>query len=219
MGGELVYQDWPRHTLNPLKDPGVQYQPDSVLVSAAIDMGASRLPKMIKEITAVTQNLTDGVTMGLDYQTNQDVGTNHWINAGALQTTPEDTLPVNAGEVYRVRFRLRLSTNQLHTPPVVLATVLEGYARTPVKYQWKMKIKLSSTQRDLSGVGQDHDPDAFMDWLKQAAVQSRRIMMRSIWAQMDSKVVIVEPPSLLRQFSNNVLGFWGGVASVTIRES
>jgi hypothetical protein len=146
------------------------------------------------------------------------VGTDNWIYAGLLQVNPTDEIEIGQGEVYRMRYRLRLVTDTAATPPVVEATVVEGFARTPVKYQWNMRLKISSTQRDLSGISNDADPDEFMDWLKHAARSSKRIFMRSIFEQMDSKYVIVEPPSLMRTFVNNVLGFWGGEVQLTLRE-
>jgi hypothetical protein len=96
--------------------------------------------------------------------------------------------------------------------------VLEGFARTPVKYQWNLRIKTSGTQRDKSGVGYDHDPDDLTTWLKEAATSSKRIYMRSIWEQLDGRYVVVEPPSVLRKFSNDILSFWGGVLEVSLRE-
>lgn len=218
MGGELVYQDWPRHSFNPLKDSGITYMPEAVLISSTIDMGVSNLPKFIESLTAAVENLASGIEVQLDYQVNEDVDTDNWIWAGTFQINPFDGLVLDRGEVYRLRFRLRLYTNDESTPPVVNATVLEGFARTPIKYQWNMRIKTSSTQRDLSGVNTDADPDELATWLKEAAKSSRRIYMRSIWEQMDSKYVIVEPPTLLRQFSNNILGTWGGQMQITVRE-
>jgi hypothetical protein len=122
------------------------------------------------------------------------------------------------GDVRRIRLRLRMLTNDCTTPPVLKATVLEGYARTPLKYQWNLRVKVGDCQPDLSG-SQDHDPDAFLTWLKDAARQARAIRMRSIWEQLDGKVVIVEPPTLLRAFTNNLLGLWGGTINLTLRES
>ena len=218
IGGEIVYQDWPRQTLNPLRDGGITYAPEAQLVSSTIDMGASRLPKLIKEVSAAVENLSSDAEVHLDYQINADVDTGNWIYAGVFQVNPFDTLPVNQGEVTRIRFRLRLVTRVESIPPVVNATVLEGFARTPVKYRWRVKLKISSTQRDLSGIAKDVDPDEFITWLKEAAVSSRRIFMRAIWAQMDGKYVVVEPPTLLRTFVNNLLGFWGGSVELSLRE-
>jgi hypothetical protein len=154
----------------------------------------------------------------LEYQTDNDIGTTTWIKAETFYSSPEDNLEINKGNVKRIRFRLRLLTNDADVPPVIFSTVLEGFARTPLKYQWNMRIKISDTQRDLSGINADHDPDEFLTWLKNAAIGARRIYMRSIWEQMDGKYVIVEPPATLRQFTNNLLGFWGGAVTVTVRE-
>jgi hypothetical protein len=82
-----------------------------------------------------------------------------------------------------------------------------------------MRVKVGDTQKDLSGTGLDHDPDAFLLWLKEAATKAKAIHMRSIWEQMDNKYVIIEPPTLLRTFTNNLLGFWGGSVNITLRES
>ena len=216
--GDLIYQDWPRHTSNPLKDSGMTFNEEAHLISSTIDMGVSRLPKLIKEITAIVEHLGSGNEIRLDYQVNEDVGTDTWTEAGTFQLSPEDTVLVRVGEVYKVRYRLRMMCNDESRPPVVHATVLEGFARTPVKYQWTMRIHTGSTQRDLSGAAKDSDPDEFLTWLKEAAVHSRRIFMRSIWGQMDSRYVVVEPPTLLRKFTNNLLGYWGGSVVISLRE-
>ena len=113
---------------------------------------------------------------------------------------------------------MRLRTSDEGIPPVVQATVMEGFARTPVKYQWNMRVKVSETQHVTSGGGKQADPDELLSWLKAAAAGSKRILMRSVWAQMDEKYVIVEPPTLLRQFTNHLLGYWGGSVVITLRE-
>ena len=219
VGGELVFQEWPQETSNPLRDDGLNYQHESVLVMGSIDMGAARLPKFIKEMALISENLTTGVEVHLDYQVDNSIGGNTWNKAETFYSSPEDTLPLNEGNVRKIRMRLRMITEYADVPPVAVATVLEGFARTPLKFQWDMRVKVGSTQRDLAGVNADHDPDEFLIWLKDAAIRARKVYMRSIWSQMDGKYVIVEPPSLLRQFTNNILGFWGGSVTVTVREA
>jgi hypothetical protein len=218
LGEEIVYQEWPRNSFNPLQDTGVNYQHECSLTLADIDMGAIRLPKFIKEFSLLSENLETGIEVHVDYQLDKEIGGGLWIHAGVVHQSPQDAVPVNRGDVRKIRLRLRLLTDDADVPPVVLATVLEGFARTPLKYQWNMRIKVSDTQRELSGVGGGLDPDAFLNWLKEAAARAKKVYMRSIWEQMDSKYVIVEPPSLLREFTNNILGFWGGAAEVTLRE-
>lgn len=218
LGEDIAYQDWPRHTFNPLQDEGLSYQHECNLIMADVDMGAIRLPKYIKELSLLSENLQSGVDVQVDYQLDQDIGTSRWLNAGAAYRSPEDVIAIHKGDVRKVRVRLRLLTEYADIPPVVLASVLEGFARTPLKYQWNLRIKVTDTQRDLAGVGTDHDPDRFLDWLKGAAGNARKVLMHSIWEQLDGKYVIVEPPSTLREFTNNVLGFWGGSVVITVRE-
>jgi hypothetical protein len=39
-----------------------------------------------------------------------------------------------------------------------------------------------------------------------------------VWELMDDQYVIVEPPTLLREFTNRFLGLWGGTQVLTVRE-
>lgn len=219
LGDEIGYQAWPRNTFNPLKDEGVVYQHECALTLADIEMGAARLPKFIKELSLISENLTTGIEVHLEYQTDKDIGSGTWLFAGTFYSSPEDTLVINEGDVRRIRLRLRLVTDVATTPPVVRATVLEGFARTPLKYQWNMRIKVGDVQRNLAGVNHDHDPDEFLTWLKDAAMGAKKVMLRSIWEPMDGKYVIVEPPSTLRTFTDPVSGEWGGAVVISVREA
>ncbi|MDH5508545.1 MAG: hypothetical protein OEZ02_15085, partial [Anaerolineae bacterium] len=218
VGGEMVYQEWPQSTFNPLEDGGMAYQHECAIVMADIDLGVARLPKFFKEMTLLSENLSPGVELNLEYQLDKDIGSAVWTQVGSFYQSPEDTLQINRGNTRKIRLRLRLLTDEAATPPVYIASVLEGFARTPVKYQWNIRVRVADNQLTNSG-GRDHDPDKFANWLKQAAQQAKRVRMRAIWEQMDDRYVIVEPPNLFRQFTNKILGWWGGSMSLTIREA
>jgi hypothetical protein len=217
VGGELVYQEWPQGG-SPLDDPEIDYQHEAVLITSTIDMGSARLPKFFKEFNTIAQNLAGGVKIELDYQVDEDVGSENWIWAGSYASCRKEALPIRQGNVHKIRLRMRLQTNQSKVPPVVEATILEGFARTPLKYQWNLRVKIGDCQPDLSGSGLGINPDDLLSWLKEAASTARAIEMRSIWEQLDGKLVIIEPPSLLRSFTNNLLGYWGGAINLTLRE-
>jgi hypothetical protein len=216
--GDLLSIELPRQTESLLADDELRYQHEAVVVGGTIDMGATRLPKFLKEMSLMSQNLASGVQVILDYQLDGEIGGEQWRSAGAFYSSPLDTLPLNIGQLHAIRPRLRLQTNRATVPPVVQAVVLEGFARTPLKYQWTMRIRLADLQSERSG-GVDADPDAFMAWLQQAAREARKIRLRSIWESLDDKYVIVEPPTLLRQFSNSLLSWWGGTATIILREA
>jgi len=218
VGGDLVRMKFPLNALNPLRDSSFPYQHEAVLITSAIDMGAARLPKFIKEITLITENFASGTECRIEYQIDENVGTSNWVSAGQVNHSPSEALAVNVGGITRIRFRLRLLTKTVTLPPVVIASIVEGFARTPVKYQYNLKVKVADLQRNRIG-GTDKDPDKFTFWLKKASREAKRIRMRSIWEQMDDKFVVVEPPTILRQFTNAILNWWGGTMLVSVREA
>ena len=186
---------------------------------ASMDMGVARLPKFIKEVSLISENLTTGVEVHLDYQAEDDVGSECWTKAETFYSSPEDNLPILVGNLRKIRFRLRLLTNDAQIPPVVQATVMEGFARIPMKYQWEMEVLLGDMQRDLSGGSFDQDPDQFILWLKQSANEARKVTMRSIWEGLDGQTVIIEPPELERSFTTLSTGDWGGKVRLKVREA
>lgn len=216
--GDMGYVDLPRDTDSPLNDEGLAYQHEAVMVGATIDMGAARLPKFLKEMSIVTRNLGSGIQVDLDYQLDAEIGSPRWRAAGAFYSSPLDSLPLSVGQLHAIRMRLRLITNQAMVPPVVTATLLEGFARTPLKYQWTLRVRLAELQTDRGG-GLDADPERFVQWLQQAARQARKIRVRSIWRSLDEKDVIVEPPIISREFTNSARSTWGGTATVVLREA
>jgi hypothetical protein len=218
LAGDLGYIDLPQDGDSPLSDDGLGYQHEAVMISATIDMGAARLPKFLKEVSLLNRNLGSGVQINLDYQVDDQVGTDHWPSSGAFYSSPSDSLPLSAGQVHAIRFRLRLLTDQATVPPIVTATLLEGFARTPLKYQWAVRVRLADLQADRGG-GLDADPDSFILWLQQAAHQARKIRLRSIWRALDEKDVVVEPPTVARQFTDAAHSSWGGTVTVMLREA
>ncbi|MEX1247552.1 MAG: hypothetical protein WEA61_03655 [Anaerolineales bacterium] len=218
LDGDLACVDLPRQSEAPLGDADLDYQHEAVLVAGTVDMGAARLPKFLKEISLLSENLGGGVQVNLDYQLDEEIDGPRWRSGGAFYSSPLDSLPVSAGQLHSIRTRLRLLTNKAKVPPLVNAVVLEGFARTPLKYQWTLRVRLADLQADRGG-GLDANPDVFMLWLQQAARQARKIHMRSIWQALDDKNVIVEPPSVVRQFTDPARNTWGGAATVVLRES
>jgi hypothetical protein len=217
-GGDIVYVTFPMNTFNPMRDNGIYFCPEGVLTSATFDMGASRLPKLFKDLTLISKNM-DGVNkVALDYQIDDDIGTDTWIALGDFLLSPSDTLAIDEGKRYAIRFRYRLQTNNALVPPIVKATVLEGVSRTPVKYQWVLRIKTSSIQSTFSG-SPDHKPDDLMAWIKEKAGNAEVLHMHSSLKSMDGKVVFAEPPSVMRDFANSVLKYWGGQLVIVLREA
>jgi hypothetical protein len=212
MAGDLAHVELPGETQNPLDEADFEYQHEAVLVGATIDMGAAKLPKFIREIGLLSGNLSSGTQVQLDYQLDGDIGGAAWRSAGVFYSSPLDALPLNLGQLNAIRTRLRLLTNQATRPAVVQATVVEGFARTPLKYQWTLRARLAGDEQEAA-------PDAFVAWLQQAAREARKIHMRSVFAALDDKYVIAEPPSVVRESVDAAAQSWGGTATVVVRET
>jgi hypothetical protein len=212
IGGDLVWLPLPAHTANPLGDAAMRFQHEGVLVGSTIDMEAALLPKFLTRFSLVSRGLGEGAQVELDYQLDAEIGGAAWRHAGGFYSAPLDSLALNAGGLHAIRPRLRLLSQRAARPAVVEATVLEGFARTPLKYEWELRVALDELQVDGRG-GLDPAPEAFVAWLQHAARSAARIRLRAVWAALDDKFVIVEPPSLRRRGAGE-----GGVAVVRIRE-
>lgn len=212
MGGELAYLPMPAGGQNPLGDASMRYQHEGVLVGSTIDMEATLLPKFLTQMSLVSRNLGEGAQVELDYQVDGEIGGPRWRQAGSFYSSPVDTLALNTSELFALRPRLRLLSQRADTPATVEATLLEGFARTPQKYQWELQVRLAELQLDGGG-GLDAAPAAFLAWLRQAARSAARIHLRSVWGALDDTYVIVEAPSMQCALAGE-----GGVAVVKVRE-
>jgi hypothetical protein len=218
VNGDIVYQDWPKNTFNPLEDSTINYQHEFYVTLADMDMGVARLPKFFKEVTLITENLASGIEAHVEYQLDKNIGGTTWIQAGTVHNSPEQTVDIRRGNARRIRIRIRMLTNDASTPPILKATILEAFARTPLKYQWNMRVKIASNQKTKRSTP-DHKPDDILTWLKNAAKQAEVLHMRSRWEQMDDIFVIVEPPNLMRSFANAIRKTWKGSVIFTVREA
>lgn len=212
LGGDLACIQLPANGDNPLGDAAMGFQHEGVLVGSTIDMEATLLPKFLTQLSLVSRDLGEGAQVELDYQVDGEIGGPRWRQAGGFYSSPVDTLALNTGQIYAFRPRLRLLSQRASQPAMVEATLLEGFARTPQKYQWELHVRLAELQLDGGG-GLEPHPAAFLAWLRRVARSAARIRLRSVWSALDDTYVIVEAPSLQRQLAGE-----GGVAVVKVRE-
>lgn len=194
IGGELVYQEMPLKKKDPLLDTGALYQHESVIESTIIDMGAaSDLPKFIKSLIATVKNLNqEGMEVYLDYQVDKDCHTSSWVYAGVLTQSPESTVYLGLSNIRRFTYRLRLCTDNASTPCDVEGIVPSGYARTPLKLMWTMRIKAGGIFQ--IGGQKSVNSDKLFKWLMDNARLPYAVLMESKYSSADGYHVIVHPP-------------------------
>jgi len=219
-GADSIYMVFPQHTLNPLHDTAVNYHHEFVLETSTYTMGAEVLPKLFNELKFNTEALGTLGNIAVDYKLDEDIGdsTSKWTEVTTIFHSPDDVIPLNLGNKRRIRFRIRGRTLDADKPVKIIATVLECLARTPMKRQWNLRVKISDLQFTKRG-SRDHDPRDFYKWLREASQSAEAIFMRANDSLMDEIYVIVEPPSLFRTFINVLQNWISGTVTVTLREA
>jgi hypothetical protein len=196
VGSDLVYQEMPLQKRDPLLDSGALYQHESVVESSIIDMGAaSDLPKFIKALTATVKNLNaEGMEVYLDYQIDSDCHTSSWVPASVFTQSPESTAYLGLSNIRRFAYRLRLCTDDATVPVDVEGIVPTGYARTPLKMMWTMRIKAGGIYNASSQ--QSANSDKLFKWLLDNARLPYAVLMESKYSSADGFHVIVHPPRM-----------------------
>jgi hypothetical protein len=196
MGGELVYQDLLLKKASPRLDSGVLYQHEAVVESAIIDMGtASDMPKFIKQLAVTVSHLnTEGMEVFLDYQVDEDCHTSNWVHAGTLTESPESKLYLGLQNIKRFVYRLRLNTNDASTPVDIEGVVPNGYARTPLKLLWTMRVKSGGIYQ--IGSQSAADTSKLWNWLMENARLPFSVKMESKYLEADNYFVIVHPAKM-----------------------
>ena len=222
VGGDLVWLPFPRVSLNPLRDGDMTFQHEGHIVSPWMDMGFPELDGFAKSEGVRADNLSIAERLTVQYQTNSDLDSTAWTTAANFVADPGADANIKSGGLAFKRYRRRIIfyTGDNTQSPQLLATVLKAIKRGPVKYQWIVRVRVRDAARTITGAP-DHDADTLLAQLKTWAGAVTPLTMRAVSAlsAMDNKLVFIEPPTLVRQFINTVLGFFGGKAEFVIREA
>jgi hypothetical protein len=218
VGTDMIYFDLPDESLNPLRDATVYYTHESVIESSTHDLSARTLHKLFEGLDFVVRNLSSSRYIGIDYQVDEDVGTTSWVELTNIHESPYASVRLGLGDKHLFRYRLRMNTSSATEPIKVRAVVLKGFARTPVKRQYNLRVKVNSIQRTMKGARAD-DPRDFYRWYLNAAASAKIIRMNAADSLMDNMEVIAEPPSFARNFMNTFQDWIGGIMAITLREA
>lgn len=230
-GGQICFIKYPDFGFNPSKDTGMYYAPEADLITSTFDMNITRRPKYFNEFSVISKNLYDSRSdfsisthitadshVEVYYQVDNDINSENWNRVGTIYTSPFGSVNIDRSNVYAIRLKLKLITSDASKPPIINATVLEGFARTPIKYQWVMRIKTSSVQSTMTGAP-DHNPDKLYSWLEEKAKSAEVCTVHSSLVKLHNKRVMIEPPSVQYDFVDPILKSWGGVITVVFREA
>ncbi|MBU2249955.1 MAG: hypothetical protein KKD77_24630 [Gammaproteobacteria bacterium] len=211
--GELLYMDV---SLDPLKDSSMLYMHEAVCESPVFDMGHAETYKFFKEIDFTSENLTNTINLEVDYQKGSDCNTSSWTYANTVYEN-DGTVTLDVGETKRLKYRMRMQTDDASTPPLVNAIVVKGYEVTPVKRLWNVSVKTSTRVS-----GNITPADTLYDWLWDVCQKAKKVEMKTSFPGIGSSgengvVVKIEPPVTLWTRLNETKD-WTGEFQLVIRE-
>ena len=216
-GGELIYINFPQYTSQPIRDAYQTYQHEGTIVSSVIDAGFIDLPKFYKELSLTTEKMATGMEIGVDIQFDDDVNTDNWIPLMSVLKSPKGVCDINIGGKYKLRYRLRVNTNNKYATPVILCPIVKCFARTPVKRQWNIKA-IASDLNQVQG-RPDKDVDQFYRWLWDISQSTNGVLMNTRLESVNNLWVVIEPPTVVRTWVNSLNSKWGSYIMFTIREA
>jgi len=205
---------------NPIRDTSVKYHHEAVIESSIIDMQAASLYKYFNDMTLRTQNLGAGTKVILEYKVNADIEdtTAEWTNVGEFLVSPKGELHIRRGEVTKIRLRLRLLTDDCDKPPIIEAWDLQGYSRTPLKYQYHFWGDISTYTVTMIG-GPDAAPEDLISFLKESAIKARVLTMKSSYDELNGVRVIMGPPTVTYKDALPIVDSFGADYHFVAREA
>ena len=215
MGGDICFIKFPKNDLNPSHDSTLEPCHEAVIILSPIDMGAAELDKSFKEMNVTTENPDVDPEIYVDYQTDSDIGSNTWYTAGAVG--PDFKAELKISEIKRICLRLRIYSSSGNIPKTI-ATVLEGFTRTPSKDVINIKTRVADIQYTKQGK-EEVETRKKLAWLKNAASKAIILNMRSNIPEFDDMDVILEPFSKIPESRIDSLDKTGYILNLNLREA
>jgi hypothetical protein len=220
IGGDLVYQEFPQYGSNPLRDTNCTFQNEFTFTTGTIDLGEPTFYKFFKDIQFITRNLSATSTITVDYQVDNNVGTDTWTALSTvIDSSPFHSANIELGGVFQIRFRFRVSSASNTTPPIIDSWTVNGNVIEPQKYQWSMTCRVESDGEDLQGAT-DTNPDTLDTWLKDCAARRVKLTTLSQKTSFHGKVVTVEAQTVRMSMIDTDEGSskWTGMIWFNVRE-
>jgi len=198
VGNDIVRLVMPSNTLKAYYDPASEYTHESVLVSSWFSIGMVDVVKQWGSMNVMAENLTDrGVYIEADYQIDQDPVWHpmsaHYTESPTQAIKFESAFGISAK---RLRYRLRLQTNDKSKTPFVKAVVLKTVIRIDTKYCYSLSCRNVANDKNLCGEVEDMLPWQRLDTLIGWANNATALRMRAFTYPFDDKIVFVDPPNV-----------------------
>ena len=198
VGDDVVWLVMPSNTLKAYYDSQAEYVYESVLVSSWLSIGMVDVIKQWGSMNVMAENLKrNAVTVEADYQIDQDPTWYPMVDVYTEGPTQEIKFKDSFGiSAKRLRYRLRLQTNDLHKTPFVKAVVLKTVLKVGTKYNFGMSCRNVANDVNLCGEVEDITPWQRLAVLKDWADNATALKLRCFTDPFDDWIVFLDPPNV-----------------------
>lgn len=195
MGGDLLYQEFPKDDIRPLNDSSVIYMPEFMLEFPRVDL-LNTDAKYFGTVFATVEGLaqvTDteiGHEFWVEYKTDTD---SNWIYGGQISVSPGGEVKIDRGGKRFIWLRVRAVTTEATDPVILNAMQLSLFTRTAYRYRWTLFLRLSSYL--------DETAEAKLKWLVDKSEKAEVLTLRSQYPNLHGRqVTIARKPAPTYEF-------------------
>ena len=199
-GSEILYQEFPLYGVRPYDDTGMKYQHEGTITLPTVDL-QSVDSKYFSVLTITSQGMASeldteiGHEVVVEFQGDNDIGTNTWYHAGYIRTSPTGKVTIGQGSTRMLRIRLRIISNEASDPIVIETVGLSLFARHQLSNQWRLNFTLGGDDEEQNSI-------EFLNWMIKAAQTAEPIQMLSIFPLYHNRLVTLsnEPYYNLQEY-------------------
>lgn len=213
LDGLMLYLPIPSE-LNPLNDTNYKYTPEGHVITSWYTGGPLGLSKLWRTITVFAENLassTPKTYVRIEYQTNSGDIDGTWTEVDGdfdtgysvernLGATNASTTAVTSVTGYRIRFRVRLFTEDVTTTPVLNSYLSKSILNYPPQFSIQFAAKVADGGEYYADDSGNIDPTQRVEdvlatlksWSTHPPVSLR---MRSVYSTLDNIKVLLQPIS------------------------
>jgi hypothetical protein len=199
-GQDIVWIPLPGRTLRENTDVSVTFAHEGVVESGWISANMREMQKFYKSLRLLVEDAVAGAQeVEADYRTDDS---STWValpgtfDAFRKEIDFTTTTPPNI-TARRLRYRLRLQTDDNTKTPKVKAAIVEAVVRVPVKYSYTMSFRAADNNEDIDGLIDSYtEVETLMSQLDSWANSATVLTMRTVFSPFDNKEVLLDPTSL-----------------------
>jgi hypothetical protein len=201
-GEDIAYLNFPSDTFDPSEDANFRYTHEAHIITAWKYASLQDVEKLYKSLKIFAEGLVaNNQYIEIDYQLDDSDLDSQWVTvSGVFDTSPIKEIDLSAtNDVVgrRIRFRIRIYSNDNTLSPKIKATLLEALTRIATKFSYTMNFQVRDKGKDLNGADETYQTvEDFMVQLDALANAPTAATFRCIYSPFDNKTVIVDPNSL-----------------------